>query len=72
MTEQLSCSAQGGPLNTFTWRRQDDNSVVATAAQTSVVLNNGADGGVFVCTVANAAGTGSDQTTVNGMMVHMS
>ena len=65
-TEQLTCSAQGGPQNAFTWRRQDDNSIVGTAAQVSVTLNQGSDGGVFVCIVANAAGSGSDQTTLNG------
>ena len=65
-TELLTCSAQGGPQNTFTWRRQDDNSIVGTAAQTSVTLNQGSDGGIFVCIVANAAGSGSDETTLNG------
>ena len=68
-TELLTCSAQGGPQNTFTWRRQDDNSIVGTAAQTSVTLNQGSDGGIFVCIVGNAAGSGSDQTTLNGSTI---
>ena len=62
----LTCSALGGPANTFQWQLNDANLTIETGA----VLNRtdiraGSDGGVYTCVVSNDAGNDSDNATVN-------
>ena len=65
-TEELVCTAQGGPGNTFTWTQQDDSSVVSTEAAINVTVGNASVGGIYQCTVMNNAGNDTTQTTLNG------
>ena len=62
----LTCSALGGPDNTFQWQLND---VDLNGENDTVVDRYGitadADGGVYTCVVVNAAGNDRDSTTVN-------
>ena len=65
--EIISCSAQGGPSNVIDWRK---NGVLINGESDPVLLIpmvTGSDGGVYQCTVSNAAGSGTATSRVNGM-----
>ena len=62
----LTCSALGGPANTFRWQLNDVNLTNETGA----VLNRSditasSDGGMYTCVVTNEAGNDTDSATVN-------
>ncbi len=62
----LSCSAEGGPYNTFLWtylRTGEDVANTSEYTVTSSVLT----GGDYQCTVSNDAGNDNDTATLNGM-----
>ena len=69
-TYTLTCSAEGGPDNEFTWTKLDynDSSVEVLFGNSELVLDmiNGSYGGVYLCTVENMAGNDSANATVNG------
>ena len=59
----LTCSALGGPNNTFSWRREGTPLNVTTP--TLVVSNiSVSEGGDYMCIVSNTAGEGSEVVTV--------
>lgn len=61
----LTCSARGGPNNTFQWTYLRTGDAVSTSYQyifTSTIYT----GGDYQCTVTNDAGNGTDNATVNG------
>ena len=69
-THTFTCSAQGGPGNTFQWFF---NGSLATNGQTSFspaesnyTISNvsASDGGQYTCVVSNAAGNSSETTTL--------
>ncbi|XP_065894203.1 uncharacterized protein [Dysidea avara] len=63
-TVTLSCIARGGPNNVVEWRK--DGVVISGANDLllSIPIMTSSDGGVYQCTVSNAAGSGSASTTV--------
>ena len=65
--ETLTCTAQGGPQNSFIWTKENDTSFSLMMAEISVSVADVSNGGVYACSVMNAAGIDSSQTTINGM-----
>ena len=59
----LTCSALGGPNNTFSWQREGVaiNVTTATLVIPSITISEGGD---HMCVVTNAAGEGSAIVTV--------
>ena len=68
----LTCSARGGPDNTFSWTYVRTGDVVATEmTDTSFQYNFTADimsGGEYLCTVSNGAGNETVSAIVNGTL----
>ena len=60
----LMCNGSGGPNNTYEWVK--DGKVLDGEVDNTLALNiiNGSSGGNYTCTVRNAAGNGSDSTTL--------
>ena len=63
-SENLICIAQGGPDNTFQWTLR--GQVISNSSQLQLPSITGSDGGVYTCTVTNAAGSDSGTVTVTG------
>ena len=64
--ENLTCSAEGGPNNVFEWRQ---NGVVISETNDPILsfpMVTGSDGGVYQCTVTNAAGNDNNIATIIG------
>ncbi|XP_065904165.1 hemicentin-1-like isoform X3 [Dysidea avara] len=61
-TVSSTCVAQGGPNNVFEWRRQ--GVVISNDPVLSISMVTGSDGGVYQCTVSNAAGSDTATTTI--------
>ena len=69
-THVFTCSAQGGPDNTFQWffngsaATNGQNS--SSPTQSNYTINNvsASDGGQYTCVVSNAAGNSSETTTL--------
>ena len=55
-SENLTCSAQGGPNNTFELTN-NQGQVVSNSALLQLQSITGSDGGVYTCTATNAAGS---------------
>ena len=62
MNVTFTCSAKGGPDNTFQWER--DGVIVSNEANFTVTQIDATDGGNYTCTVSNAAGNDSNTTTL--------
>ena len=74
----FSCTAEGGPNNTFRWVRGipsfgsdtinlsdfDSLKVVGTEPQLTLTMVNGSTGGQYTCVVFNDAGHGNDTVTL--------
>ena len=74
----FSCTAEGGPNNTFRWVRGtpsfgsdtitlsdfDSLEVVGTEPQLTLTMVNGSTGGQYTCVVFNDAGYGNDTVTL--------
>ena len=60
----FTCSAQGGPNNTFQWMK--DGEILDNETEGVLVLTDitASDGGVYTCVVSNAAGNDSDICTL--------
>lgn len=65
-TEMLTCSAQGGPGNSFSWTDPGGQGVGVTAG-VSIAVSDAAAGGSYICTVTNGAGSDAEAITINGM-----
>ena len=66
-TEELICTAMGGPGNSFNWIKQDDDNMTSTGAtaRINITVDDVSRGGVYECTVMNNAGNDSAETTLN-------
>ena len=60
----LRCFAQGGPNNTFQWSL--NSQTLPGETNQALTLLQVTTGGVYSCTVSNAAGIGSSTTTITG------
>ena len=60
----LTCSAQGGPNNTFTWEHE---GTLLNVTDTSFTISNItiSDGGEYTCIARNVAGSGRASATLN-------
>ena len=67
-TYTLTCSAEGGPGNEFTWKKLDVDNNEVLSENSDLILDgiNGSYGGIYQCTVENMAGNSSADATVNG------
>ena len=63
----LSCTAQGGPGNQFTWMIV--NTTVSNSPDFILNVNSALDGGLYTCQVHNEAGFGEDSLIINGTQV---
>ena len=77
-TAVFSCTAEGGPNNTFRWVKGnpsfgsdnitlsdfDSPEVVGTDTQLTLTMVNGSTGGQYTCVVFNDAGYGNDTVTL--------
>ena len=76
----LSCTSQGSPPDTFTWRKDNDPTVLQSTSITAVVYTSTSavfranysidsvttsDSGTYTCTVTNPIGSGSTTITVH-------
>ena len=75
----LSCTSQGSPPDTFTWRKDSGPMVQSTSITTVTHSNTSAvfsadysinsvttsDSGTYTCTVTNPIGNDSETITVN-------
>ena len=61
---ELTCSAQGGPGNQFSWTA--DGEAVANTPQFNQNINNASDGGLYQCRVENQAGFDTAEVIING------
>ena len=64
-SENLNCLAQGGPNNTFEWTNSQ-GQVISNSTQLEFPSITGSDGGIYTCTVTNAAGSDNASTTITG------
>ena len=58
----LTCSAFGGPNNTFLWEM--NGSIIGNDSMLDVTDIDASSGGNYTCTVSNAAGSDSASTTL--------
>ena len=60
----LTCLGRGGPNNSYAWK-QNGKALLGENENELILMNiNGSSGGVYRCTVSNAAGSGSASTTL--------
>jgi len=62
----FTCSAMGGPGNSFTWVRLSDGVTVSNESQLEINVASAFDGSAYECTVENNAGNGSASVTLYG------
>ena len=65
-TQTFTCSAMGGPGNTFSWTRLSDGVTVGNMSSLTVSVEGEDDGGTYRCDVTNRAGNDSATVTLNG------
>ena len=58
----FSCFVMGGPNNSYQWMMND--TVVGNDKSLVVIVTDTSSGGEYTCTVSNAAGVGSNSTTL--------
>lgn len=56
----LTCDAMGGPNNSFVW--EVNGTILANEKNLNLVAINASHGGIYTCTVSNAAGNSSTST----------
>ena len=56
----FTCSSLGGPANTYEWIKDGVYLSGETSSELVVSDVTASDGGIYTCTVSNAAGNGSD------------
>ena len=62
----LQCSNQGGPNNTYEWRKDGDILQNETGDSLTLSGTTSSYGGTYNCTVQNAAGTDSSDILIIG------
>ena len=77
---KLSCTSQGSPPDTFTWRKDNDPTVLQSTSITAVDYTNTSavfranysidsvttsDSGTYTCTITNPIGSNSASITVD-------
>ena len=65
-TQTFTCSAMGGPGNTFLWTRLSDGVTVGNMSSLTVSVEGAGDSGMYRCEVTNLAGSDSSVVTLNG------
>ena len=60
----FTCSFLGGLNNTIVWRKNGQELVGEEDPQLFITDLSSSDGGLYTCTVSNAAGSGSDNTSL--------
>ena len=68
-TQTFTCSAMGGPGNTFSWTRLSNGVTVGNMSSLTVSVEGADDGGMYRCEVTNLAGSASDTVTLNGKSI---
>ena len=68
-TETLECFVLGGPGNTFAWMQLSTGQQISSEQSLTVTVSSGADGGMYRCSVQNAAGSDTADSTVIGIGV---
>ncbi len=68
--ETLTCTAQGGLGNTFTWTKLDNPAFTRMTTNITIMVMAASDGGVYQCSVVNSAGNDTAQTALNGKTSH--
>ena len=63
---RLMCTSEGGLGNTFTWTKYPSGQQISANSSLVQSVYSGADGGVYMCCVENAAGSDCANATVNG------
>ena len=56
------CGAMGGPNNTFQWEM--NGNIIGNDSMLEVMNIDASSGGIYTCTVSNAAGSGSASTVL--------
>ena len=64
-SETVICFAQGGPNNAYEWTN-NQGQVISNSTELQLQSITGSDGGVYTCTVTNAAGSKSANATITG------
>ena len=65
----ITCSAEGGPNNVYEWRKQGE--LIFTDSELYLQSITGSDGGVYQCTVINAAGSDAASTLLSGTYIRI-
>ena len=60
----MTCLVRGGPNNSFAWKRNGEVISGENENQLTLMNFNTSSGGIYTCTVSNAAGSGSASTTL--------
>ena len=66
----LTCSAEGGPSNSFEWTRLSDNSIVDSVQAITLDSSDPSNLGDYQCTITNLAGRTSTTVTLTGETVN--
>ena len=61
----LQCTGRGGPNNFFQWTRNRDDVVVRNTSTLIFQNISSAEGGIYMCTVFNSAGSDSQTATIS-------
>ena len=61
-----TCTAEGGPSNTFEWTRSSDNSQVSNSSMLTLDHRNPTNNDTYTCTIENAADTISTMIILDG------
>ena len=69
---EFTCTALGGPGNTFTWTRELDGMLVSFNQTLLITSPNADDGSTYACSVENEAGNETVAVTLNGQFVSVS
>ena len=59
-------------MNTYTWRRADDSTIVSNNFELSLVDIQASDGGEYTCSVENLAGEDNETVALNGKLIRTS
>ena len=63
-----TCTAEGGPSNSFEWTRSSDSSQVSISSMLTLDGTDPANHDTYTCTIENGAGTNSTMITLDGKL----
>ena len=69
VSQTFTCSAMGGPGNSFTWTRLYDGVVVSETSNLTVLVDGADKGSEYRCAVENDAGNETEDVILRGMCV---